>query len=151
MSGRRVVIGVGNPFRRDDGVGWAVARALEPKVGAVEVSLLDGEPARLLDAWADADLAIVVDAVRTGAAPGAVGVVDPGAARTGGGESHGLGIADAVALGERLGRLPARLTVVGVEGADYREGPGLSPAVEAAVAPAVALVTSLLEGSVPCA
>ena len=89
MSGQRVVIGVGNPFRRDDGVGWAVAGALEPEVGPVvgpevgpvEGTLLDGEPARLLDVWAGADHAIVVDAVRSGATPGAVGVVAESAVR----------------------------------------------------------------------
>ncbi len=151
----RVVIGVGNSFRRDDGVGWVVARAVEAATGSSEnaphVILLDGEPARLLDAWGRADHVVVVDAVRTGARPGTVRVIDPGAATAGTGASHAMGIADAIALGGRLGRLPDTLTVVGVEGVDFGAGPGLTPAVEAAVADAVVLVIGLFEGSSPCA
>ncbi|HET6953975.1 MAG TPA: hydrogenase maturation protease [Acidimicrobiales bacterium] len=68
-----VVLCVGNPFRRDDGVAAAVAgparRALPPEVRVME---LDGEPARVVEAWAGAGLAVVVDAARSGAAPGTI-------------------------------------------------------------------------------
>ncbi|GGO16682.1 hypothetical protein GCM10010116_33670 [Microbispora rosea subsp. aerata] len=49
------------------------------------------------------------------------------------GASHALGLADAVALGRALGRLPGELLVVGVEGADFTPGAPMTPPVLAAV------------------
>ena len=81
---RVVVIGVGNRYRGDDGVGHRVIDRLSedvaeaqaqaghpsrPPTGRLERTELcysDGEPSRLLDQWDGADLAIVVDAVATG-------------------------------------------------------------------------------------
>ncbi len=60
-----MVIGVGNEFRRDDGAGPAVLARLRGRVpGGVELLVSDGEPARLIEAWAGAALAVIVDAVR---------------------------------------------------------------------------------------
>jgi hydrogenase maturation protease len=70
-----VVVGVGNPYRGDDGIGPAVLDRLERAGlgagGAAGVTLVpsDGEPTRLIEAWEGAAVAVVVDAVRTGAAP----------------------------------------------------------------------------------
>ena len=148
MTGHVVLIGVGNPWRGDDGVGRAVVDAAAQQLSDVEVVRSDGEPARLIDAWTGAGLAVVVDAVRGGAAPGTVQVWDgdPGAARSVGATgSHALGIGEAIGLALVLGRLPARLAVVGVhiEGASH--GDGLSPLVAAAVDEAVARVLELVQ------
>ena len=152
MTGRAVVIGVGNPWRGDDGVGWAVAGAVGRRLGtAVEIRCCDGEPARLLDAWTGVDLAVVVDAMRSGAQPGAVRVVEADGvaelmrspAPVG---SHSLGIGQALALGRALGRLPGRLVVVGVEGLDHGFGEGLSAPVGAAVDVAADLVVRVVDG-----
>ncbi len=143
-TGDVVVVGAGNPFRRDDGVGAAVVDALVRDVpDGVRLTERDGEPTGLLDAWDGARLAIVVDAVAPDGAPGKLhrfevrdgaGSVPDRAHRA---SSHALGIGDAVALGRALDRLPARLVVLGVEAADLGEGPGLSPPVAEAVGPAV--------------
>lgn len=132
-----VVIGVGNEFRRDDGVGPAVVARLAA-TGLPGVALLvgQGEPSRLLDAWDGARLAVIVDAVVCRpAVPGrlhrCVGSV-PTEDVAGG--THGLGVADAIELGGVLDRLPQRLVVLGVEAADLGYGTGLSPAVAASVA-----------------
>jgi hydrogenase maturation protease len=64
---RRVVIGLGTTAAGDDGVAAAVLEALGARVPAdVEVRHLDGEPTRLIEAWSGADLAVLVDAARTG-------------------------------------------------------------------------------------
>ena len=150
--GPAVVIGVGNPFRRDDGVGAAVAERLRPVLPVswrVEVKALDGEPTRLIDAWYGAGLAVVVDAGRWGAAPGTIarsevgtasGEGEPVLVRGGGSSTHGAGLAQAIAIARTLGRLPGRLVVYAVEGGDFGDGPGLSPAVEAALDTVVARV-----------
>ncbi len=139
-SRRIVVIGVGNPFRRDDGAGPAVAAVVRAAAPAgVEVLERDGEPTALLDAWADAALAVVVDAVGPGGTPGRVQrfEVDGGLGevpdRAHHGSSHALGIGDAVALGRALGRMPTRLAGLGIGGCDFGDGTGLSDAVAGAI------------------
>lgn len=144
-----VVIGVGNPFRRDDGVGPAVLDALRgrddlpPGTRLVES---DGEPTRTILAWADASTAVLVDAVRTGAPPGTVHLVDPESVPEGGraGGSHALGPGEAVRLGRATGRVPDRLVLIGVEVVDTDMGTGLSAAVADAVDEVVDLVTRLV-------
>lgn len=163
VVGRRVVIGVGNPFRGDDGVGAAVAERVRRDAQAsaggdgVEVTCLDGEPARIVEAWDGAGLAVLVDATRSGTAAGTItrievdlaggdgdGRPDDGLAAghptSGAGGTHGAGVGEAAALGRALGRGPRRLVVFGVEGADFGPGPGLSPPVEAALDTVTALV-----------
>ena len=135
------MIGVGNAYRCDDGVGPAVAERLRGR-REVEVATCEQEPSRLLDAWAGAGLALVVDAVASGAAPGTVHrfdaserAVPAGVFR---GSTHALGVGEAIELARALGRLPGRVLVYGVEGAEFGAGEGLSPAVAAAVGPLVA-------------
>jgi hydrogenase maturation protease len=136
MSAPVVVIGVGNRFRRDDSFGPLLVDAIAGEVPAgVDLSESDGEPARVIDAWAGADLAVVVESVRHGAPAGSVIDLDAteqfdGAmSRTGGAGSHSLGLAEAIALGRTLGRMPRRLRVVGVEPADLGYGEGLTETV----------------------
>jgi hypothetical protein len=58
--------------------------------------------------------------------------------------SHGLGVGQAVELARALDRLPRKLVVVGVEGADFGQGTDLTGAV-AAIEPAARLVTGLVK------
>ena len=132
----KVVIGIGNPYRNDDGVGPALAERLAKLVTSdVDVRVLDGEPTALLDAWTDAQLAIVVDAVLCEPArPGQIHRTSTTALNSNSAtSSHGLGVPEAVELGEVLGRLPERLIVYAVEAADVGYGTDLSPAVAAAL------------------
>ncbi len=133
-----VVIGVGNEFRRDDGAGPAVIAQLRDRVPAgVQLLTTDGEPARLIEAWTGAALAVVVDAVRARPAhPGRVHrfVLDrPGPGRARHASSHGFGLDDAIALATALDRMPGRLIVHAIEADDLAQGTGLTPPVAAAV------------------
>ncbi|MFB7616818.1 hydrogenase maturation protease [Kitasatospora sp. NPDC056181] len=146
VATRIAVIGVGNEYRHDDGVGWAVVARLaeraeqHPLPGGTVLRVCDGDPARLITLWEGAELAIVVDAAH--AHPGRPGRVHrlalesdrltPAGGTT---SSHGLGLGEAVELARELDRLPPRLVVYAVEGADGSLGTGLSAAVAAAVAP----------------
>lgn len=137
---RVVVIGVGNAYRRDDGLGPAVLDRLaggDPLPG-VRLVAETGETSRLIDAWCGADLAIVVDAVRAEPArPGRIHrFTVPGRApdgrQDGAASSHGLGLGEAVELAGLLDRLPARLVFFAVEVAEVGFGAGLSARVSAA-------------------
>lgn len=135
-----VVIGIGNTFRRDDGVGPAVADEIA-KLGLPDVKVVtsSGEPGDVLEAWDGARVAIVVDAAAgEGAHPGRIRRWTPGQnAPTAAVSSHAFGIAETYALGQAIKRLPHRLVVLSVDAADTDHGEGLSPAVAVAVAAVV--------------
>lgn len=136
-SPHAVVIGVGNDYRRDDGIGPAAARELEKyALPGVLIAVCDGDPAGLLQAWDGADLAVVIDAIRC--EPGTPGrirrtTVDALCATTTATSSHALGVPDAFRLGRVLGRLPRELVVIAVEAARLDLGAGLSEPVAAAL------------------
>src|SRR3989304_6351367 len=70
---RVLVIGVGNPYRRDDAAGRETVRRLRDRAPHIIATLEhDGEGTSLMEAWQGADLVIVVDAVSSGVAPGTV-------------------------------------------------------------------------------
>jgi hydrogenase maturation protease len=144
---RLVVIGVGNPWRRDDGVGPTVVDALRGRFPGVRLAVCDGEPTTLIDLWSGADLAVVVDAAR-GVAGGAGTIHRLGrCGRTLGGPvgTHAVDLGDAVALARALDRLPAALLLYAVQVEDVRPGFGLSPAVAAAVHRLAAELARLLD------
>lgn len=135
-DGRVVVIGVGNDYRRDDGVGLAVAAAIAGRaLPGVQVHHGVAESTAFLDAWSGARLAIVVDAaVASDAVPGRIrrySAADVTAARPV--SSHSLDLVHTLALGWVLGRVPAALVVFTVDVADTGYGVGLTDAVAAAV------------------
>jgi hydrogenase maturation protease len=129
--GRVVVIGVGNLDRGDDGAGVAAARM----VRGAEVRLANG--LELLDAWEGFDAVVVIDAAQSMGAPGRVhrldGLSDELPPALSQASTHGFGVAEAVAMGRALGRLPGRLVVYAIEAADFSPGAGLSSAVAAAL------------------
>lgn len=146
MTAGVVVIGLGNTYRRDDGVGIAAAAALDGlTLPAVHVVTGIAEPMSLLEAWTEASLAVVIDAaVADGSSPGRVRrcgpddlVFAPG--RT---SSHSLDVARAYALGQALARVPDALVLLTVEIADIGYGVGLTPAVAAAVPKVVAMAVA---------
>ena len=125
------VIGVGNEWRSDDGAGLEVARRLGGRQ-------LQGEPIGLVEAFDGADEVAIVDAVFSGAPPGTVHEFEAGADPLpvtvfGSSSTHALGLAEAIEIARSLGRLPARVRVMGIEGARFDYGRGLSPEVEKAV------------------
>jgi hydrogenase maturation protease len=133
-----IVIGVGNALRHDDAAGLEVARRLRERAGAegVEVREEAGEAVALLDLWEGAEAVVLVDAVRSGAAPGTIHRVEatskPIPARLRGPAStHVLGIYEAIELARALDRLPGRVVVYGVEGRRFGAGIGLSDEVRA--------------------
>ena len=149
MTTDAVVIGIGNPFRNDDGIGPAVAAQIEEqRLPGVRVVISDGEPAGLLEAWAGADLAVVVDAIyRMPASPGSIHRLTASQLESGGtaASSHGFGLPDALRLGRALEQLPGRVVIFAVEGANTGAGTELSKPVAAALPEVVAAVMTELK------
>jgi hydrogenase maturation protease len=149
----RLLLGVGNPDRGDDGVGTEVAaRVARLGIPGVEVAT-EAEPLALLEHLrrTGLDQVVVVDATVPGPEPGRVRVLPVGAARlvrrTGPAGTHALGVADAVELARALDLLPARLALVGVEAGSSGVGEGLSGPVQARLGDVVRTVTELLGAS----
>ena len=133
-----VIIGVGNEYRSDDGAGIAVARRLRALFpSGVTILEESGEGAALIQAWQGATWVMLVDAVRSGASPGAIHRLDARAASVPTGffhySTHAFSVAEAVELARSLDQLPPHLLVYGIEGENFAAGAGLSPAVEQAV------------------
>lgn len=149
MSRGVLVAGIGNIFLSDDGFGSEVARRLADRPLPGEVTVVDYGirgmhlAYDLLDGY---DALVLVDAIPTQGAPGDLVVMEVGTQDLGSGEldAHGMDPAAVLAsLGSLGGELPPTY-VVGCQPADVSEGMGLTPAVEAAIEPAVEAVISLL-------
>jgi hydrogenase maturation protease len=144
---RVVVLGVGNVLMSDEGVGphavAALARAYETPPG---VEFVDGGTSamELVEDMAGADLLVIMDAVRSGAAAGEL-------VRIAGDEvprfftrklsPHQIGIGDVLASLELMGESPRETVLLGVEPESMDIGMELSAPVAAAVP---ALVTQVL-------
>jgi len=145
-----LVIGIGNLLRGDDGAGPAVAHRLldSPEPDGIAVREYEGEPVGLIDVWDGAGAVVLVDAVSSGTAPaGSVRRFDVSsaalpAAWSRSTSTHAIGAAEAIELARAVGRLPPLVVAVGIEGAAFELGAGLSPAVEGALDEAVALVVA---------
>jgi hydrogenase maturation protease len=149
MNSRVQIIGIGSPFG-DDRFGWEVAEALRHSAamnavasGRIQILSLDRPGAMLPAHWQETDIVILLDAVRSGAAPGtrhcleARDLPDTGMLCS----SHGFGLAPAIALARALGNMPSRLLVRGVEADSSWTGFSLSPVVADTLSAFVAVIT----------
>lgn len=144
-----VVIGIGNRFRGDDGVGIIVARLLRQQVPAgIKIIEASGEGAALMDAWKDTANVFIVDAVQSGAPSGTIHQFDahttPIPSRFFHYSTHAFGVAEAIELARALNQLPSRLILYGVEGANFSAGVELSAKVQPA---ADAVIAQLLDAT----
>lgn len=138
MKPARMLIGVGNPLGRDDGVGLYVARALESAAGWVAIPAgLALENALGLVERQRPDLLIVVDAADMGLPPGSVRRLPLEGARAMLASSHALPLEFALGI---VKEAVGELVIVGVQPRDLRPGEGLTPEVEAGAKRLVALL-----------
>jgi hydrogenase maturation protease len=137
-NSKRLVIGVGNAYRGDDGVGLSVVRELrERKARDIEILGAARDCTSLIESWKNADFVILVDALQSGARPGSISRFCLDSERFPSGISrhstHALGIVEIIELARALDRMPPTLIVYGVEGRIFQTGAPLSPEVMEAV------------------
>ncbi len=144
MTAHVVIAGIGNDYRHDDGAGPAVARLVAASTPAVDIGPI-AEPLDLLGRWEAATLAVLVDATRSQAPAGTVSLVDlPAAGGRSSTSTHAIGLDRVVRLAQVLRRAPDRVVVVGIEGQDFSDGTGLSPAVGRAIPRAAGRIADLI-------
>jgi hydrogenase maturation protease len=150
------LIGVGNPLRRDDGVGPTVIRhlihKLPPGIAALEHG---GDGAGLMALWEGATRVILVDAACSSAAPGTIHRLNARETvlprELFHHSSHLFGLAEAVEMARSLGRLPRRIMVYGIAGENFDYGEDLSPPVAKAAREAAELILHELSTGVASA
>lgn len=130
------VLGVGNILQADDGVGIHAVRQLQSH-GVEGVELIDAgtSPFDMLGTFQAGGTVIVLDCVRTGAAPGTIHRLSPGDLALADDDArfaHGLGVAKTVAMARELGA-EASVIILGVEPAAIGWSLDLSPEVAAAL------------------
>jgi hydrogenase maturation protease len=153
LPARVLVAGIGNVFLGDDGFGVAVAEALAASEwpDGVHVEDFGIRGMDLAYALAGYDVAILVDAVPRGGAPGTLYVIEPELGDDEVGlDAHGMNPVAVLALARTLGGPLPRVLVVGCEPATRMTGEEdevvaeLSEPVRAAVGEAVRMVESLV-------
>lgn len=149
MKSQVLIIGIGNPDRGDDAVGVIVAQRLRQRLPAnVPILQTTGDPGFLMETWKTFETVILIDAVRSGAAPGTIHRFDanesPLPANFFRCSTHALGIPEAIELARALGDIPPKLIVYGIEAKDFVTGTGLSASVEQAADQVVKLIFSVV-------
>jgi hydrogenase maturation protease len=138
-----LVLAYGNPLRRDDGVGWKIAGALEGR-GDVHVVCVQQLTPELAADVARADGVLFLDA----SAEDGAGLVRLREVTSGGGATtvvHALRPSNLLGIARRLfDAAPPALTLT-VGGADFGYGDRLSPEVAAAIDEARALARTALD------
>jgi len=139
MTGRILMMGIGNFERGDDAAGLEVIRRLKAfGLQSCDFSVTDGEPSKLMDLWEAYDHVIAIDAVFTGANPAGTiyrwdVIADRLPADCSYTSSHALGLADAIELARVLRRLPKIMEVVGIEAEEYEVSRVISEPVRCSI------------------
>lgn len=133
-ANKTLILGVGNPFRRDDGIGPAVLQHLQAENTLEGIDLLDGgtDGFSLLEYIKGYEHVLVIDAVDMGMPPGEIRMFSPDEAKltiqTDALSTHGFGLAEVLGLMETLG-IETNLQIIGIQVKDIRLGEGMSPEV----------------------
>lgn len=134
-----LVIGLGNPLRRDDGIGprliaELIGRGLPDGVGAVDVG---GGALDLLCLLEGPREVIIVDAAEIGREAGQFVRLGPEDVRLVSGAGrlslHSADLAEVLGLAQSLGRSLAKVVIYGVQPESLEWQEGLTPAVERAL------------------
>jgi len=137
QQARTLIIGVGNELRGDDKLGLIAARSIQKKSFLdVHVAEHSGEGGSLFEILGQEERVFLIDALAPLHSPGEIHVINvharPIPSSMFGFSSHAFGVAQAIELGRRLGKLPHTFRLFGITGYSFGVGDPLSiPVVEA--------------------
>ncbi|MBE3069223.1 MAG: hydrogenase maturation protease [Planctomycetes bacterium] len=148
MAPRVVILGLGNPLARDEGLGpraveRLMARGLPEGVLAIDAGT---DFLAVLGEVAGAERLILIDAMQAGGAPGTLyrrtldELLDCAAAAPDWASAHALTLVGTIRLARQVGMNLPPAVVFGVEPGEVAFGEGLTPAVEAALGPLLDVV-----------
>jgi hydrogenase maturation protease len=131
------VVGLGNSDRGDDGIGAIVVHRLAGRLPSdVAILVRSGNMLSLIEDWANFDALVCADAAVPMGAPGRIHRIDLAAGELpqniSATSSHGLGLAEAIALARALKCAPQDIIVYAIEGCCFNGGASVTPQVTAA-------------------
>ena len=149
MSATTKLVGVGNRYRGDDGVGLVVLQQLGERLPHSMLVVSDGELTGLLELFEQNSEVVIIDALeaqdgklKAGSIlhlnPAVDGLEDTGLRAS----THAMGLAEAIEMARALDSLPQQLRIIGIVGEEFSNRQGLTPAVQLA---ADQVVRELLE------
>jgi len=134
-NNRIILIGLGNQFRGDDGVGLYIARMVSEQLPEI-IEVIDGVPDgyALLDSWDNSSRVYIFDCAVSGKTPGTIFRFDALNKEIptdyfDGFSTHSISLVDALKMARVMNRLPRSIIVYGIEGKEYSAGDRLSPEV----------------------
>ncbi len=139
MAASLSLLGIGNRYRGDDGVGLHVIAQLAGSLPAAMLATGDGELTGILDCFEQHEEVVIIDALEVNSGKleaGSVVQLDPldqSLQDTGlRASTHAMGLAEAIEMARTLDCLPRRLRIIGIVGKDFSNVEGLTRAVQAA-------------------
>ncbi|UCE66046.1 MAG: hydrogenase maturation protease [Candidatus Zixiibacteriota bacterium] len=129
---KALIIGIGNGFRKDDGVGLEIARRIEElNLPGITVAKSTGDITNYINVFRDFEILIIADSIKNAGNPGMNIRIDisdlqedfelsPNIS------THWLGILETLKLANNTGYLPAKTIIYGIEGVDFSYGIGIS-------------------------
>lgn len=154
---KTLILGVGNPLRRDDGIGPEVIRLLTDdrtkknstyKLSS-DIDLIDGgtDGLGLIEYLKDYKKVIIVDAVEMNLAPGTIKIFSPDEAvlkiARDSLSTHGFGIAELIKLAKELDINP-ELVIAGVQPKDISYGEKLSDSVASVLEKLIKIILKVI-------
>lgn len=153
MSGRKIVLGLGNILNHDDGAGVYALKELEkilPEETKKKIELVDGGVLGmdLLPYVEEASHLLILDAVDGGVEPGKVMDYRKDEIElfyNGRISWHQLGFQEVLAVAKVRGKYPEKVHLIGVQPADTSVGVGLSPGLKNSVKEMASRALRILE------
>lgn len=145
-----LIIGLGNPFRCDDGIGHFVIDQLLD-INTKDVTLLKMNPDgyALMEAWKDREWVIIVDAAISGEPVGTIKQFDALSEQIPRDispiSSHSINLAETISLARTLDQLPKYLAVFAIEAGNLDQGTELSAEVRLAGVSVVQEIGRIIE------
>ena len=130
---RNIIIGIGNEFRGDDGVGIYVASKLRQcNIAGYEIIEYISDGSGMVELWKNSEKVIVIDAALSGSKYGTIFRYEVGqdtipAKLFKACSSHAIGLFEAIEISRKLNSLPKKMIVYGIEGKSFEMGTEISP------------------------
>ncbi|MCK4796475.1 MAG: hydrogenase maturation protease [Spirochaetes bacterium] len=140
-----LILGIGNPIRKDDGIGPAIITHLQNSREYNHVDFLDGgtDGLSLIEYIKDYKKVIIIDAVDMGASPGDIRLFSPDEVKlniiTESLSTHGFGLAEVIDLIKKLG-IKVDLKIIGIQPKDISLGQGLNKEISAKIGEIIDIV-----------
>lgn len=144
------VVGLGQPLRGDDALGWRVVDGLKQRGLGRFAFFSAGDPAEFLALLEPVESVLIIDAAAASAPVGTVYRFDVGNSPLPGlgwqASTHSFDLATLIELARALGRLPRRAWVYAIVAASFALGATLTPAVAGSVRAVEAELAAWLGG-----